>query len=516
MARDPFYLAVAKRFGEEAAYEAGWFDDGDPLAALDDDVHWLTTPLAHVRAGLAEVPPGAAGRPDPSLPLVLLGTGAMCPAHEGHVAMMEAARRALVATGRSVVGGFLSPGHDAYIRMKCGSQAIPASQRLERCAELIAGHPWLAVDPWEALHTRTGVNFTDVVVRLQRYLRHHLGQEVLVAYVCGGDNARFALTFATTGACVVVGRPGSGSAWERYRRDPRLVGADVTFVAGEHPASSRAIRASSHSPAAAVVQHEPAQGLCLRVEDAAAVSTMRLGVDRWEGFAASLVDRLAQHIPVRVVTVTGHGPTHPQASSEPFVAIGLDAMLPIGHPIAISRRFALGGYQQLGHVARPGSPPLELQVANLPPGPLVVFDDDCFSGGTVRALEELLPGRILGVHTQTTALPGEDLCDARDFLPGTDHGGLVVDLPDGTLGRAPYLLPYVDPAVRCCVPPDAALQFSLEIWRLAGQLFTGTGIRVADLPAPARRLYECAGFAADCLMVEVCEWHGLGLAVRSS
>lgn len=499
MARDPYYADVAARFGVDAALEAGWFDDGEERAVQpEDEVRWLTTPLAHVRERLDSA----------RQPVVLLSTGAMCPTHEGHVAMMENARARLALSGLDVVGGFLSPGHDAYVGPKCGAGAIPASKRLALCADALRAHPWLAVCPWEALHTRTGLNFTDVIRRLEAYLQHHLGRRIPVVYVCGADNARFSLTFATRGACVVVGRPGFDDQLVRYEQDERLRGAEVWFVPSTNPSSSTELRRGSDSRREATPP-----SLCLRVEDGAAVRTMGLPAPRWERFVAGLLSTLRGHMTVRVVQLSDQRVEIAALTVGPG-AVGLDPLLPIGHPFGISRRFALGGYQQLGHVARPDGPSLAHQLSGLPTGPLALFEDDQASGGTLRVLEDLLPGRIQSVRVLTSAGANEDLCDARDFLPGTDHGGLVVDLPDGTLGRAPYVLPYVDPAVRCCVPAEQSLRFSAAIWALAAAAMKDTGLRVSDLPPAAARLYLRAGFRPDEPMERVCAWHEAELLGR--
>ena len=49
---------------------------------------------------------------------------------------------------------------------------------LRLCAEAVAGSDWLSVDPWESMHRRVSVNFTDVAARLRAYLRAHVDPRV--------------------------------------------------------------------------------------------------------------------------------------------------------------------------------------------------------------------------------------------------------------------------------------------------------------------------------------------------
>src|SRR5207237_258749 len=120
------------------------------------------------------------------------------------------------------------------------------------------------------------------------------------------------------------------------------------------------------------------------------------------------------------------------------------------------------------------------QLAAIPPGDYVLADDDSMTGGTLDAVRAMLPAgvRIRAIQLAITHDADEDVVDSRDFLLGADHAGLVVQLPGGVLGRAPYVLPYVDPAVRCSIPPRHARAFSIAVWQLNERMFTASGHRV--------------------------------------
>ncbi len=465
--RDPYLSLVCERHGEQAVMASGFFFDEDDRDAPLDDTDWLCTP-----------------RPKREItgerPVVLLSTGGLCPVHAGHLAMMESARAAAIANGRDVIGGYLSPGHDAYLRLKCGSAAIPARERLRLCAEAVRESDWLSVDPWESMHRRVSVNFTDVTARLEAYVKAHVDPRVEVLFVCGADNARFAHAFSERGGCVIVGRP--GAEWSPSNAP------HVLWAEGGHTAASHTMRAARWID-------EPKRRLVLRLEDARAVRTLKV-IDH-RRFQLELTTILSQHAKVRTTPLRDH--TRDQST------ISLDAMSLGDRDLAISRLFAVGGYEALGHVERPGSKALAEQVAAIPPGDYVLCDDDRMTGSTLEAARALFPSSIRIERTELaiTHEEDEDVTDSRDFLLGADHGGLVLQLPNGLIGRAPYLLPYVDPAVRASI--RESLTFSIEVWKLNARTFANTDLRIRDLPEPTRITFS--QFDNDRRLDDVCSWH---------
>ncbi len=507
IARDPYLAEVARRWGSAAAYDAGFFDDDDPDDAPLDDVGWLCTPVDHVRRALAAGPPAGTAGP----PVVLLATGGFHPVHDGHLELLRRARADAAAAGWWVVGGYLSPGHDQYLARKWGAGVPPASARLAAVEAALAAADedgWLAADPWEAHHRRVAVNYTDVTARLTAYLRHHLDPRLEVAFVCGGDNARFALAFAPRGRAVVVGRPGPDweAEWERWRLDPRVAPAiaagRICFASGDHPAASRALDPGLVDPAAAPT---PAR-VGVRLEGPAVAAPLGLDGPAWRRFQDGLLALLSERVePVPLP------PSAPPAGP----VLSLDPLVPGTVDLGVSRVFDLGGGRFLGHAARPGWPPLAEQLAAVPPGRWVLVDDDRATGGTLAFVRAALPSGVTvaaeraGVDRAAAGL--DDLLDSRDFLPGTADGGLVVRLLDGALGRVPYLLPYVDPAVRCGLGGAGIVGWCAAVWDLAASVLDPTGVRVADLAPPAAAPFLAAGWASADVLAAVCRDHAEAL-----
>jgi nicotinic acid mononucleotide adenylyltransferase len=157
--------------------------------------HW---PVDKIGRNLARAPRGRR--------CVLLTTGALNPVHLGHVAMFERAKNCLESDhGLDVVGGYLSPSHDAYLSGKYGDSAFfPASQRLALCAAATRDHPWLAVTSWESSVSGRWPDFPEVTARLEEVLADRFPEEeIQVIYLCGQDHFGYAVTCRLPGVAVV-------------------------------------------------------------------------------------------------------------------------------------------------------------------------------------------------------------------------------------------------------------------------------------------------------------------------
>lgn len=501
--RDLFYRALLSHIAPYDLEEAGFFWDTAPIDEPLDDVHWLSTPLTKARQNLKK---------SIKKPAVLLSTGAFCPPHQGHLNMMAQARACAINHGFDIIAGYLSPGHDEYIRLKCAEQAMEASARLWMCAQATASSDWLDVDAWEALWRPCAVNFTDVIVRLERYLQHHLKRHIPVIYVCGGDNARFALTFATQGHCIVVSRPGSTS--EHIRTHPHIEhNPRIMWTPLEDHSSSTRVRQGQWSLVPSAARTLPStQTLVLRCEDPDICPELGLlAPAQWAHFVQSLVqcfESTGLHVIQRDHRAQYQRLQHLIEQQEHRI-VSLDPMLPTAQNFAISRYFSLLGYTQRGWGARPGHPSIEVQRQQLlhQQTPMTLFDDDSYTGKTFDFARQHLGSCVVQTQTASSHVAGAQIADARDFLLGTLAGGLVVDTPSGQLARAPYILPYVDPFARSGVPAAHSLSFSLAVWRLQYELFSNLPWTIAHLPTPSQHLFLDAGFAPTLSLAQLCLLH---------
>jgi len=170
--------------------------------------HW---PVDKIERNLTRAPQGRR--------CVLLTTGALNPVHLGHVAMFDRARDCLEAEhGFDVVGGFLSPSHDAYLCGKYGDSAFfPASQRLAMCVAATKDHPVLAVTSWESSVSGSWPDFPVVTAALEHVLaERYPDEDILVIYLCGQDHFCHAGASRLPGVAV-VSRAGKSERTESAR-----------------------------------------------------------------------------------------------------------------------------------------------------------------------------------------------------------------------------------------------------------------------------------------------------------
>jgi len=81
---------------------------------------------------------------------VLVTTGALNPVHYSHVQIFDDAAKALGSEHNiNVIGGYISPSHDLYVKGKLGKQHIPSIHRLAMCRLAVRDSSFIEVSPWE-------------------------------------------------------------------------------------------------------------------------------------------------------------------------------------------------------------------------------------------------------------------------------------------------------------------------------------------------------------------------------
>lgn len=554
--RDPFYAkAYAHLPSEHDLERAGFFDDRAGIEADNsrrESPRWLATPVHKITDRLKR----AEARSGERQPLVVLvSTGAFCPVHSGHLEMLELARGELERRGAIVLGGYLSPSHDAYVSIKCGARSLRARHRVRLCEEAVRSSDWLMADGWEALENDQELNFTDVVLHLEEYLAAHVPchRPIRVVYVFGSDNARFARAFLERGACVCINRPGYEQAFEEVRaealvaRNPHLV-----FVSArtEQPGiSSSTVRLGDLTPLSEGVREkfrawteralaEPDESEAprkaifhLRDEGDFAILPWATGREkslllaqrkafqdglvallRAEFRAASAPD-VSYDLEVRLLDLAAQR-LEAQRLTAGKAVLSLDACVPGTFNLGLSRCFPLsGGKEPPAIVARPGFAPLDA----IPAGEYTLLDDDTVTGDTLRRVLALLPSRLriqevvilFPMASLAEAAPSLDVGDCRDFLAGSREGGLVVALPGGGAARAPYVLPYVSPSERASLPISRERAFSIHVWALNEAFFRHVSppILLAEADPAFQLLMSYVGFAPTVTMESICLWH---------
>lgn len=164
---------------------------------------------------------------EPNGRAVLLVTGAMNPAHCGHVNMLRQARRRLETAGIAVVGAFASPTHDGYVQDKAQKNStigLSGEFRVAVLERIVANDPLVTASAWEVRHPKGFIDFPKVVDALAAELRKNPHtHDIACIYVCGPDLASDAADYAVA----------EGSLWGGVVVVPRT---DLTLALQEDPA----------------------------------------------------------------------------------------------------------------------------------------------------------------------------------------------------------------------------------------------------------------------------------------
>jgi NAD+ synthetase len=529
--RDPFYATAYQKLGSiDAVYDGGFFDDGKDLTdeiRAKDNFNWLITPVQKIIDNISSFEQ----KKDNNWLAVLATTGGMAPIHDGHIALMESAKKHLESQGAIVLGGYISPDHDNYVKNKCGNDYLSGAERLKLCENKVAASDWLMIDSWQ-IYNNDAVNFTTVIERLSNYLAAHVHSHrpIHVVYAAGGDNARLALAFVGRGHCIVIPRNGFVNEWQKMARHPAILENKQIFFAscGSEPPDfcSSKIRSDLKQPVTVERQNNSFK-LYIRNEGDWAIQQWRLQEDYSslqrnyiafqnnlfqlfkESYGHAITEINILHLSEQLKKI--------QNELSGKTILSLDACIKGDHNLKISRCFPVaGGHDEAISVARPYADVLDCQFASLPPGKYVLLDDDIFSGKSLQYVLNNLPAHcvIEKVYTflnifdlQKESNDRHELCDSRDFLVGAWEAGLVIKLPNNIIARAPYVLPYVRPSIRLSLPAENELAFSRRIWQLNLDFYLSTMLRVKDSHHAFKQLAYYIGFNDESLLADLCQWH---------
>lgn len=493
--QDPYYRhLVGEPDAREQLLLAGFFDDRlatpvqqHPSWIRPDagaSLHKILEPWRHATRS-------SAGQVASARNVVLLSTGSFSPVHRGHLAMMDVARKRCEEQGWNVLGGFLSASHDGYVAFKQGGRAaLPAEYRLALLEAAVSDSPWLSVCPWEARHSPTNLNFTDVIERLKGHIKKGLAplsaqpDAVDVVYVFGSDNAGFLRAFEHQGFAVCVMRPGADQA-------PKLAAPQRCLLAQAHVEASssqvREGRADLLPPALArlrqVAFERDSKRAAQRPLRYLVRDDLSYGTQHWRGipaearasFVTDLVSILKEGLDSSKVETAPCGEGNdwvraaltPPAGLEVAVLslerqheqlrhtweqiltrhpeaklVSLDVATPADAALHLSRAFVLsdGQVRSEGHVARPGYSCVSRQIEDIERtlraangirghNPYWLVDDDLATGATLEKVKALLTpavGAPQGVLFLNQLLEG-----ASDRAEGMHD---IVDARDFLLG----------------------------------------------------------------------------------
>ncbi len=139
--------------------------------------------------------------------IILLLNGCFNPIHNNHIRLLELAREHLNSLDLyHVVGGYISPTHDAGIERKLSTLPTTWQNRLEMCRLAVHDSSWIMVDEWQISQEKNhGAQHSKQ--HLSDFLRKSYPSIEIVS-ICGGDALpKLKSTFKKELVICVINRP---------------------------------------------------------------------------------------------------------------------------------------------------------------------------------------------------------------------------------------------------------------------------------------------------------------------
>lgn len=516
--RDEYYSEVYKKYlSIDIVVRAGFILDSIDLEDINYyKLNLLTTPVSKIIENMEDK--------DIQNPVVLLTTGGFDPIHEGHLYMMDFAKKVLEENGYNVIGGYLSPSHESYVSTK-PYYKINAYERLDLCQECVKDSKWLMIDPFESIYVKTYINFTDIIQRLELYLRKHVNPNIQVAYVFGGDNSEFMYCFENKGIGICIERDGYSEKFDQMKK--MFKGKNNFFINNKSIVStysSRNIRkrqvysyseqSYSKKDGDYVIRNE---GMIPLVNYKNFVNEEKLK-NTHNKFLKKLITLFSEtfnnELDIKTIDMQEQLETTSLILNSKRT-ISLDTYYRGTYDIETSRLFDISDIQKkyISLIGRIGHDTIEHQIERIKDGNYILVDDDSVTGKTIREVIRRFPERINieQIYLLASMLNERifDIVDLRDFIIGVQNGGLVVRLPNGEIARAPYMLPYVSLKSRATIPAIKEMEFSIKLWEMNKEFYQeiGGNITLKQTDNGFKKLMNYIGFDDNTLIVDICDWH---------
>lgn len=516
--RDEYYSEVYKKYlSIDIVVKAGFILDNLELEDMNYyNLDFLTTPVGKIIENMKDK--------DIINPVVLLTTGGFDPIHDGHLYMMDFAKKVLEKNGYNVVGGYLSPSHENYVSTK-PYYKINSYDRLDLCQECVKDSKWLMIDPWESIYVKTYVNFTDIIQRLEKYLRKHVNPKIQVAYIFGGDNAEFMYCFEDKGIGICIERDGYSIKFNQIKN--KCKGKNNFFINNKSIVStysSRHIRQRNGYNYNKQNYSKEDGNYVIRDEGMIPLVNYKKNVKEeilqkaYEKFLKQLIELIRQAFNDQLDVKTINMEEQLKIAYDVLKGkqtISLDTYYRGTYDIQTSRLFDISDIQKkyISLIGRIGHDTVKHQIENIKDGSYILVDDDSATGKTIREVMGNLPERINieQIYLLTSILNEKifDIVDLRDFIVGAKDGGLVVRLPNQEVARAPYMLPYISLKSRATISASKEMEISLKLWEMNKEFYQEIGghITLKQTDNGFKKLMNYLGFKDDTLLVDICDWH---------
>lgn len=160
--------------------------------------------------------------------------------------------------------------------------------------------------------------------------------------------------------------------------------------------------------------------------------------------------------------------------------VSLDSLLKNKYSLEISRFYDFGN-EFIKYDNRIGSDSIEKQLNRIPKDKqLYIFDDDSFTGGTLKFANQLLKDHcIIGNITLVKSNDKVEVLDLRDFVFGNNNG-LSLITPFGDKFRVPYIMPFVNPFIMASIIDP--IEFSKKVWKINYEHYIKNDMEADKIP----------------------------------
>ena len=476
--KEPLYNDLYLETKDKSLLEKAGFLNYDDVINLDYNI--FTTPLNNIKID-----------ENTKNPVVLLSTGGFNPIHDGHLQMMEKAKKCLEENNYTVIGGFFSPSHEDYIKTKV-NYIDNQADRLNYNYEILQNYDYLNIDTWEMYHNNRYINFSSVIFRLEKYLQKYVRNDIKVAYVFGDDNIEFSYLFTKNiGVCV-------------YRNNPKF---DI-FKQNNKSDNMFFIKQSSVDISSKFLREIPVKTANKNLYIVRNEGTLPFKNFKGDIYNAQLffkekfIKILNNYIsnPVKIVDVQDEVNAANNYLKDK-TTISIDPYFTGNYNLHISRQFFICD-SQIKPEKIIDSPGYNNNFTDLPNENFVLVDDDSVSGNTIKLLKQYI--NITDTYFLNSIIKNKifDCIDLRDFIFGVENSGLVVNVLNQNI-RVPYIYPYVNLYTRANIKDT--INFSKEIINLNFEMYNifFKTLKLKDVDKSFCTLMKLQGFDEDELMIDI-------------
>lgn len=383
---------------------------------------------------------------------IVLTSGGFAPFHNGHLDLIDKSIEYLLNKNKHVAGAYVSPSHDDYVLKKPKQLEIMTSNyRINELNKQIINHKYLMCDIWEANVVSSSVNFTQVIYRLEKYLKYHFSNyKFKIIYCYGADNFNFKNVFEVNKLeSICLNRNNYFSNLNKEQNKYTIL------INHQNDISSTILREEFVDIIESKILYKYNQNYKYYIRND---SEILFSQDYGKEFKKIIKKYIKTKIQIKSTK------DEKVLKSKNEKIISLDTYYKGDYNLEYSRKFNLcdNQFSTKKIIDRPG---FINDLNSIKKGTYTLLDDDISSEKTIKEVIKKLPKKIK-INKIKTIISKKtlDVIDFRDFILGvSDNGGLVVEMPNKKLLRTPYIFPYVSTHSRALIPINKEKEFTLDI-----------------------------------------------------